>query len=64
MARSCGRLAINTDETHDEQELDRQERAEGASAADPRKDAKPGPEGRHPGGQPRREEEEQAAGED
>ena len=56
---------METDRTHDEQELDREERAEAAPAADPRKDAKRGPEGRHPGGQPRREEEEeQAAGED
>jgi len=56
---------METDRTHDEQELDREERAAAAPAADPRKDAKRGPEGRHPGGQPRREEEEeQAAGGD
>ncbi len=48
---------------HTEREIDREERAAGAKAADPRKDATRGPEGRHPGGRPRREEE-RAAGED
>ena len=55
---------MDDERQNDELEIDRQERAESAAAADPRKDARTGPEGRQPGGQPRRAEEEQAAGED
>ena len=34
---------------HDEQAIAKEERAEAASAADPREPDGPGPEGRHPG---------------